>query len=446
MKQVTAYFLASLCVGIGLVRAEESRSARADLAPPADNLSARQVLDEALTAVDAADIPMVQGGLIGTLARAGEVNEAIRIARAVRVRNDDMEAIAVAQGQAGDINGALQTARGIPNDHDKGRALAQLAGIQADRGEFKGAAETARAIADVSGRAWAQALIAEGQAKAGKIQVALDTVKTMNAPNIGSMKANALSAIALAQVRSGDVNAAVQTAKLAPGMYGGLVLAQIADACADKGNATISEDLLRQALERVRSADPRTRGFVLGVVASAQMKLGHRDAARKTFHQALEAIDLWNQRLIVQRQAQGGDVEGALENARRLSKVPQAQSLESIAIVQAQSGHFREALVTVQAIEPPEIRATALAQVAGEQKRAGDIAGATDTFEKAVRIAHLSAPGLFDQVVARPLYAIARSQARAGDAGTALQWARREKSDRVRASAFVGIAEGMLER
>jgi tetratricopeptide (TPR) repeat protein len=225
------------------------------------------------------------------------------------------------------------------------------------------------------------------------------------------------------------------------------ILGEVAGVRAAHGDGAGAERVIRRALEALGTdRETRAQGFALEKIATAQMKLGHRDAARKTFAKAIAAIDEKNRRIVVWAQAKAGDIEGALETARRLTGGPRAQGLEFIAQVQATRGDYKGALATAQGIEYPEVRATALAQVASAQRAAGDLAGAAKTFAKAVQVAHTSVPGLFDQAIARPLYAVAYQQARSGDARTAWQWARREKSNFARARALLGVAEGMLDR
>jgi tetratricopeptide (TPR) repeat protein len=227
------------------------------------------------------------------------------------------------------------------------------------------------------------------------------------------------------------------------GYYRARVLAGIAVLRANGGDAADARRLVKQAGEAL-GTDARTtdHGFALAQIATVQMKLGDRDTARKTFRQALEATDDWNKILIIEAQAKAGEVQEAIHRAHSLKL---EQGLESIAVVQSDAGDFQGALATVESIEHLEVRSTVFARVAAAQQAGGHASDAKRTFQKATETAHEIGRRGINYAMARAVYTIAYCQPKSGQARTALDWARKERSDLQRYRALLGTAIGILD-
>jgi RNA polymerase sigma factor (sigma-70 family) len=114
-------------------------------------------------------------------------------------------------------------------------------------------------------------------------------------------------------------------------------------------------ELLKQAAEAAQSIDDKTwKVWELMSVAEAQAKAGQKDAAAKTFAEAIEA-------------------------ARRVRGSEKDHRLRDVAEAQARAGDVKAAKETADGIEMEDSRASALSAVATAQAKAGDFKGAEET-------------------------------------------------------------------
>ena len=118
------------------------------------------------------------------------------------------ETIAATQMEAGDLRGALATARNIEAPGNRDSALIAIAGAKARAGDLEGALATARSVGDVWRRSSTLEDIATWQAGAGDLEGALAT-----AGGIADWgcRARALGRIAGALARSGDAAGAAES-------------------------------------------------------------------------------------------------------------------------------------------------------------------------------------------------------------------------------------------
>jgi tetratricopeptide (TPR) repeat protein len=410
------------------------------VAGPDEVPDVREVLDEALEAANT-DVGALRA-IPRALARAGDVEAALRVARSMVTSASEVQEVAIAQAKAGDLKGALQTADSIGNDSVRNGTLAQLAGLQAERGDIRGARATVEKLSDPRNKRYALAPIASAQAKSGQIEAALETAKDI--PDRGNF---GLPDIALAQAKAGQLDAALrEAATVQPDYYKAEVLAEIAELRVKAGDTVSAKRVLKQALETLgTNLSTRNHGSAATRIAVVQMKLGDRETARKTFAQARAAINERNLGRVIWEQAKAGDLEEALKIARSMNL---AHGLLLIAGFQAESGDLPGALATAESIEYLEMRSTALALVAAAQRKAGLLVDAKVGFQRALEAAHNLAkppPGIGDPTV-RPVFEIAYQQAKCGDAQTAVEWARKEETSSRRSRALLGAALGMLDR
>ncbi|MEX1095583.1 MAG: M56 family metallopeptidase, partial [Planctomycetales bacterium] len=480
--------------------AELPKQAAPEPPPSVDSPGIREIVDEAIKATG------TRSGLPALLARAGEVRAALELAERMPKKSDELSAIAAAQARAGDRAGAIETAASIGDDSERNRAFVRIAETVAERGDPTAVAEILPRITNPDGKAQVLFRIAELHAERGDVQGVVDTaVKVVDATSSAGIAAYnagrtpwdaAMSAVGASRTRTnvlvarafvkagkidaaldtlgriedeylkfpvvldiariraerGDLDAALQTAETieAP-IYKASVLASLAEFLFDRAKPAGAREVLDKALAVEVPPGGGYAGYpndayashVLQTAAVVQMKLGDRDAARKTFRKAVNSIIPQNRRLVIEAQAQAGDIEGALENARlhvRHAGGVAMQSYELIAVVQAKAGDFDGALATAERSEAVATgaSATALAQVAAAQRAAGQFDEAAATFRRAVEIVPNRG--------GRALHMVAYHQAKAGDAKTAFEWARAEPDNAVRTAALRGVALGILER
>jgi tetratricopeptide (TPR) repeat protein len=411
-------------------------------------LTVSNVLQRALEAADASEFSRAYlHGIPSALARAGDVRAALNVVERMSPEANERERIAIAQAKAKDRAGAIRIANSIASDIGRGRALAQIAGVEAERGDTPAALEIVKQIKNPGAITWAQALIATAQAKAGYIDAALETVQSI--PDaLADSKVDVLTEIALAQARNASIEEAIKTAAgIKTDVHRITLLARLAEFLADHGRMDEGKAVLQKALAVERPARNESYGSALEKMATAQMKLGDRQTARKSFQEALELTNDKNLRVVVWAQAKAGDIEGALQNARAGRMGGQiGGGLELIATVQAESGDLKAALASAESIESVEVRSTALAKVAAAQRKSGMPAEAAGTFQKALVTAQTDLGDPRQQVRRRALYTIAYEQAKSGDEKSAYIWAMNEKDKYIQSRALLGIAEGMLAR
>lgn len=211
-------------------------------------------------------------------------------------------------------------------------------------------------------------------------------------------RAQAMVAIALAQVRTGQPDAAVATAQAIPDAHArGAALAEVAAALAQSGDVARAAVLARgiadareqslsvAALEQVALAQA-AQGDVAGALALVE---GFEDLFRRAEAQAR----------IAEAQARAGDIAGALATADRIDSRVWLDDLRQrdfrfsearfddywfheararISVVQAEAGDLTGALDTAARIADAGAQSRALSGIAVVQARAGDAAGAMD--------------------------------------------------------------------
>ena len=339
--------------------------------------------------------------------------------------------IARVQAKAGDIAGALSTARSIGEDRPRAWALNAVAKVQAKVGDIAGALSTARSIGEGRPRAWALNAVAEAQARAGdshgaarSIAEALSTARSISDT---VDRVFSLHHIAEAQAKAGDSHGAARS--------------------------------IAEALSTARSiGEDWQRARALNAVAEAQARAGDSHGAARSIAEALSTTrsigEDWQRAIalsdIAGVQARAGDSHGAarsiaeaLSTARSIASAAfRTSALGAIAKAQAKAGDIAEALSTVRSIADAAFRASALGAIAEAQAKAGDIAEALSTARSIADARY------------RPsaLGAIAKAQAKAGDShgavrsiAEALSTARSIADALYRASALLAIAEAQVE-
>ena len=240
--------------------------------------------------------------------------------------------IAIEQAETGDIAGGLRTARDIDGVEERVRALYGIAEKQAEAGDLRAAGRTVDAALALEkahdiepgaslGRDSRLKEIATIQAEAGDIAAALSTARNLSDHGLSLFRpkmfltehAKTADDIAL-------VIEAAHTIEYAD--FRSRVLGDIAKKQAALGDRHGSEQTFAAALKFAYETDvPKNRALALCEIAAAQTAVGDKQAANSIFASALEAAHdtddvldrSWALKQIAVAQAKAGDIAAALE-------------------------------------------------------------------------------------------------------------------------------------
>ena len=265
------------------------------------------------------------------------------------------------------ISAALDRAKEIKNEDIRAKSMRTIAELQVKIQDFANARKTMTTLAsmgDVSSKWRSEEIlikIAEGQAQAGGFATALTTAEEIQRP---SLRAGAITAIAIAQAKAGNIKvardtfaSAVQTAKCAENdTQRNWSLRDIA-----LGQAKLNwfEVALKTA-KKIKDSYERVETLV--GIACMQYKVGSPVVARNTLACALEFV----------------------ENA-----IPKDLAICHLAEAQAKVENVVAAFETLKLIEEPDSRAEALAAIARVQATSGDEKAAQHTFAKSLEAVEL---------------------------------------------------------
>ena len=415
------------------VKAGNSSSARNTLTAA---LAAAQSIDDAEGRVGA------MGGIAWAQAEAGDLDgvfATVRVALSAAQGIDDAEgraevlcniawAQAEAQAQAGDLDGAFATVQTIDDAGERVRALVGIASARAQagdsssaRGAFAAALSIAQNMDDESyragalSRARALSYIARAQARAGDLDGAFATARTIDAHDGW---AEAWSAIASTQAEAGDVDGALSTVRTIDGGYEhSWALHAIAKAQAEAGDV----DGALSTARRIYFAQGRAKSLSFCWIAKAQAEAGDKQSARAAFAEALSA-------------AQNISDYDAKERAEVLCDIATAQAQVEAGDEQSVRAAFADALSIVQNIDDAEERAGDLRDIAEAQAKTGDKQSARAAFADALSAARNIAPHLFSR--AEAFFRISSAQAKAGDFREAVKTALGIDGGKKRANAL----------
>jgi hypothetical protein len=261
-------------------------------------------------------------------------------------------------------------------------------------------------------------------------------------PGIGPIRGRALVAVARAQIEQGHLDAGLDTlAKVQEGLARAFDLLELARERLEKGDRSTAEKLVDVA--RAAMDGPGGSEYYLAEVGAVMVRCGQVEPARRLFRRALFARDIGtadNRWYAAINQAQGGDVDGAM---RTIAVIPEAEPRDHarlrLADHHARDGRAQAALDVAAAIEDPTVRATATAQVGMILARRGDRDRGAAACRRAV------------EIVETPNAEVTRILAHAwaaspGEAGAALDWARRRPTPELRVAALLGAAWGLSGR
>jgi tetratricopeptide (TPR) repeat protein len=433
-------------------------------------------------------------------ARAGDVGGALGTAASA----DDsfytpyaLQYIAVAQAEGGDIPGALSTVALIPS-HVSTRAttIGRVSVARLNAGDHAGgrrlleqALHAAALVRDGNMKLASLSGIAEHQAEAGNVEVAVQIASGMTVEGwpkeaIEDWRAAALGAISYRLAEMGEGQRALELVASIPARSRrvrerkALVSSHLARILAGRGDGDVAALACKHVRENV-SPKPggRDKDATLVSIAGPLVEAGRQDEAFE-FAGAIRGIPDKVHALtcIASSQRKVGNLAGALETLGRALVLAtsirhhgaKGEALAFIAVGQAEAGDVAAALGTTAGIRDAHCRNKALRDIAVAQVKAGAI---RDALEIAGRIADdgdkadvlqdvaaalaqggdistaLQTASLIADIVprGRAITRIAEAEAKTGQAAEALEWASREEPGFVKASAFLGVAEGLLE-
>jgi beta-lactamase regulating signal transducer with metallopeptidase domain/tetratricopeptide (TPR) repeat protein len=216
---------------------------------------------------------------------------------------------------------------------------------------------------------------------------------------------HALTALAMAQARLGDVDAAVKTGeKVKDARYARHLTAAVVRALAAAGKVKEARALADKVEDRA------ARVHALYHLGAGQARGGDLTGARSTFADAAELLKELNEE----------DRRGHAHN---------------LATARAIAGDFDGALKTAE--DFLDSHSIVFAGIAYEQAKAGDYRGALKTAAKYRE---------GDWWQGNTLRAIAMAQSEAGDDKGALEWIGKLSTPHGRANALIGVAEGLAKR
>jgi hypothetical protein len=361
----------------------------------------------------AADRPQKTGGVlsgVNTPTGNAQRQEAVRqllagaITEARRVKEPDDKApalleIAAMQAEIGDFAGAKATTAEIPDknsngSHDlsyRGAAYQAIAIAQVRAGNVSDAKKTAALLDDDPWHTLVLCAIAGAQAQAGDVPAARRTIEEAKTriDKIDDYRAEAYDALARAQLKTGDLMAAKDSAKLAYHASEPPVMSEVAAAQAGAGHVA---DALATAAE-LGSGYDATCAFC--AIAVAQAETGHPADALQTLRNHKAILDtlqhrrVWlvTYRAVISAQVKAGDFAGAKETAERAhDRNPWLMLREQLYLVvvaaQLKAGDVAAAKITAEQIAAGEYKAAAYCEVVAAQAKTGNIEQAKATAER----------------------------------------------------------------
>jgi len=393
-----------------------------------------EALDEVQRIKDGGLRDVALGIIAEARAKAGDIQGALASARSIndktlRARSLDrivgVQVIAEdIQGTAWSISEALATARSIEVEGFRSSAVSRIVKLQIATGEFQNALITARAIENTSEREEAIRQIVVAQATAGDVEGALNAARNFNSE---LNRAGALSSVAGILVSVGDILRAGDIARrFEVEMLRSIIFSRIAMAQADAGDF---EGALTTA-QNTKRRDSRT----LSHIAEAQANDGDVQGAITTARSIKSELSRTVTFISVARVlAAAGDIDGAMSVTQSIeSEHSRGEAFSHIAGMLANAGNVQDALRIALRIKAQSHRAAALGRIAIAQAEGDDTRGALATVRNIIE-----AEGRRDEALTH----IVKAQADVGNFRGSLSTVWRIEGEPRRAEALGYIAE-----
>lgn len=317
-----------------------------------------------------------------------KVAAAARASGDAKVEARTLAAVALLQARAGDVPGALATARSIPalrRSDDPGPAdgfydavkpatLALVAGVRSDTGDAPGAAATlaeaeslARAVEAADQKLVAQIVVAQAYADCGLHDTARGVVAEATPLALAQpepRRSRVLTMFAAVQAQAGDEAGALKTVDAIrdyPGLEKVRALSILADRRERAGDSAGSAALLRRATAVLEAKAPETPlpGEVLRVKAFSRDTFVDFDLELEPAFIAFE-----RESRLQDVRTRTGDLAAAVRVAEALPPARREAALSGIAGNLARHGDVAAALDFASSIESPDTRLRAFTLLA----------------------------------------------------------------------------------
>jgi hypothetical protein len=389
LETVRGYGLASRAIGLAEIgvlqakaRAKSEAQATFALAVEAARINKSDAeLSSALRAIAVAQ------------AQAADWTGAIETAESCgRYRAEALEKVARLQVEAGaEVEAratfalAVEAARRNEDDTQRSAALKTVAVARAQAGDWTGALDTAESC----GRYRAATLewVGKLQAEAGKLKEAKDTTLRIWNPDASPttpehdylvrLQEQTLGYIAGLQAQAGDfINALEQARGIKDAKHRATALSEIAEAQAYDGQRLAAIENWSAAVEAVRNIKyENERISELKVIAVQQLRAGELLASRNTF--AMAATTMPDELAIMQ--LCGKDFKGGIKAIDSIVNWQQrASGPKEMIEQQAEAGDLAELIQIAHRIEDEDVRAPALEEVARAQAAACEFQSAIE--------------------------------------------------------------------
>ncbi len=324
---------------------------------------------------------------------------------------------------------AFETARGIENPTDHALALAMVAEAKAKANKISEAIEIVGYMAGTTDRAKSLFHIAMAQVRNGDLDGALESARSISRPII--FRVLTLGHIAAAQANADDLEGSQKTIDESLGLARGIgdieerSRAMGALAGAEAKAKKLSREALRTYDESMENAREIKDMFRLALffrdIAVEQAAAGFLDKSEKTFARAYDTsqgfigFETLRDTILsdhAEALADSGDIAGAIKIANNIKGKSNTKALAMVIIAgaQARSGDIAGGLKTARSIGRSGVRAMGLSRIAAIQADAGDLAGARKTLAGAINFE----PG-GKKANALTMIAIAAAQFKVGD-------------------------------
>jgi tetratricopeptide (TPR) repeat protein len=342
-----------------------------------------------------------------------------------------VEQIASVQIEIGDLAEAEQTVQLLPAaDSARRNQVGELAAVCVRSGDLAGARRYARGLEDSLASEVLQHIMA-AQIESGDLAAAAETASSI--PSSG-FQASARANLAVAQFHAGNPKAATanlsRALKMASG--GDAALKDVAMAEAGMGDFAAAT----MTVSSIKDHDYLPKSEWFADLALLAFKSNHEGLVPDLLSRAMESTKLFlddkarsmHAQQVMLVRAETGDVPAALEFAAELPDDFRIRFLDQIATIQAKAGDITGAERTASQIPDPYAMPSA-GEIALAKVKTKDFAGASQTakWQEAAQLETL------------------RAQTRAGDLAGALSEVDNLRAPKMQVDALVGIARGLLE-
>lgn len=343
------------------------------------------------------------------LAKLGQLELALETARGISHKwwsNYAFKSVSDELAKQGFLESALETARGINDEKDRSEALSTISRelsikfqLEAAASVMQEALETACGINDEQARSEALSTISVELAKHGQLELALETAR-----DISNMwyKTKALLTISRELSRKCQFEAAAsvmqEARETACGIinqrYKSIAITDISSELAEQGKIDAAASVMQEALTLAQGInDERGKSEALGYISSELAKQGRVEdalACVRDIYWETKRVEVIRE--ISSYLAKKGMLEGA-ESAMRealkctkdiINEDHKSDELKDISGELAKQGKLEEALVCARGITREHVKSDTLIKISAEQAKQGKLEEASSAMQEAL--------------------------------------------------------------